>query len=64
MKVGLCIAKRTTFHFNIAIAELIAVKRNRPVPDAISAYRTTGLVASLGGSRRLSRRCDGGVAPA
>jgi hypothetical protein len=39
MKVGLCTAKRTTFHFNIAIAELTAVKRNRPLPDAMLASR-------------------------
>ena len=45
MKVGLCIAKRTTFHFNIAIAELAAMKRDRSLPDAISSYRTTGPVA-------------------
>jgi hypothetical protein len=37
MKVGLCIAKQATFHFNIAIAELTAVKRNRPLPHAMLA---------------------------
>ena len=42
MKVGLCIAKRTTFHFNIAIAELIAMKRNRPVPDAMLGLLNNG----------------------
>jgi hypothetical protein len=35
MKVGLCIAKQTAFHFNIAIAELTAMKRNRSLPDAM-----------------------------
>ena len=35
MKVGSCIAKETTFHFNIAIAELTAMKRNWPLPDAM-----------------------------
>jgi hypothetical protein len=41
----LSIAKQATFNFNIAIAELTAMKRNGPLPDAISSYRTTGLVA-------------------
>jgi hypothetical protein len=35
MKVDLYIAKRATFRFNIAIAELFAMKRNRPLPDAM-----------------------------
>jgi hypothetical protein len=35
MKVGLCIAKQAMFHFNIAIAELFAMKRNGPLPDAM-----------------------------
>jgi hypothetical protein len=38
MKVGLRTAKQATFHFNIAIAELTAMKRNRLLPDAISPY--------------------------
>jgi hypothetical protein len=37
MKGGSCIAKETTFHFNIAIAELFAIKRSRPLPDAMLA---------------------------
>jgi hypothetical protein len=37
MKVGSRIAKETAFHFNIAIAELAAMKRNRPLPDAMLA---------------------------
>jgi hypothetical protein len=37
MKVGLCIAKQTAFHFNIAIAELTTIKRDRPLPDAMLA---------------------------
>jgi hypothetical protein len=35
MKVGLCTAKQATFRFNIAIAELTAMKENRPVRDAM-----------------------------
>jgi len=35
MRVGLCTAKRAAFHFNIAIAELFAMNRNRPLPDAM-----------------------------
>jgi hypothetical protein len=45
MKVGLCIAKQTAFHFNIAIAELFATKRNRPLPDAKLVLLNNGPVA-------------------
>jgi hypothetical protein len=35
MKVGLYIAKQATFNFNVAIAELTAMKRKRSLPDAM-----------------------------
>jgi hypothetical protein len=42
MKVGLYIAKRATFRFNIAIAELFAMKPNRPLPDAMLVLLNNG----------------------
>jgi hypothetical protein len=69
MRVGLCTAKQVTFHFNIAIAELFAMKPNRPLPDAMLAsgrvaYCPENISAEGLPSRRLSRQCDSGVAPA
>jgi hypothetical protein len=69
MKVDLYIARQTAFRFNIAIAEPTAMKRNWPLPDAMLAsgrvaYCPENISAEGLPSRRLSRRCDSGVAPA
>jgi hypothetical protein len=45
MKVGLYIAKQATFNFNVAIAELFATKRNRPLPDAMLVLWNNGAYA-------------------
>ena len=39
MKVDLYIGKWATFRFNIAIAELAAVKQNMPLRDSMLASR-------------------------
>jgi hypothetical protein len=63
MKVGLCTAKQSTFHFNIAIAELTAMKRNRPVPDAMLVLWNNGACGRVACRPENISACGGNPHP-